>query len=98
VQTRGVRRWWRLTQENIPGQATQDMLTVDELADLSRLFQQRHLLTHKEGIVDQEYITKTNDITYSVGQRLIIREIAVRRLADLIVKIASQLKQSTQQS
>ena len=80
------------------GKSYEDMLTEDELADLSRLFQQRHLITHKEGIVDQEYITKTNDITYSVEQRLIIREIAVRQLADLIVKIASQLKKSTQQS
>jgi len=80
------------------GKSYEDMLTDDELKDLSRLFQQRHLLTHEEGIVDQEYITKTNDITYSVGQRLIIRETAVRRLADLIVKVANQLKQSTQQS
>jgi len=87
------RLWHQATEKSY-----EDMLTEDELADLSRLFQQRHLLTHKEGIVDQEYITKTNDIAYSAGQRLIIREIAVCQLADLIVKIASQLKQSTQQS
>lgn len=80
------------------GKGYNDMITRNELADLNRLFQQRHLLTHTEGIVDEEYITKTNDKIYSVGQRLIIRETSVRQLAGLIVKLASRLKQYTNQN
>jgi uncharacterized protein YbaR (Trm112 family) len=85
--------WYQATSKGY-----EDMLTTSELADLNRLFQQRHLLTHEEGMVDKEYITRTNDMTYSVGQRLIIRETSVRQLADLIVKLASQLKQCTHPS
>jgi len=85
--------WYQAT-----GKGYEDMLNPDELADLNRLFQQRHLLTHKEGIVDKEYINKTNDKTYSVGQRLITRETSVRQLADLIVKLAGQLKRCANKS
>jgi uncharacterized Zn finger protein (UPF0148 family) len=74
------------------GKSYEAMILKDELTNLNRFFQQRHLITHKESIVDQEYIIKTNDNTYSVGQRLIIREETVRQLADLIVKLANQLK------
>ncbi|MFC1905216.1 hypothetical protein ACFLXL_00210 [Chloroflexota bacterium] len=87
----------RLWQQAI-GKCYKDMLTKNELADLNRLFQQRHLLTHTEGVVDEEYIIKTNDKTYSVGQRLVIRETSVRQLAGLIAKLSSQLKQYTHQS
>jgi len=80
------------------GKGYKDMLTRNEFADLNRLFQQRHLLTHTEGIADEEYITKTNDKTYSLGQRLVIRETSVRQLAGLITKLASQLKRYTHQS
>lgn len=74
------------------GRSYEEMLFKDELANLNRFFQQRHLITHKESIVDQEYLTKTNDSTYSVGQRLVIKEETVRQLADLVVKLANQLK------
>lgn len=77
------------------GKSYEDMLTEDELDDLSRLFQQRHLLIHKEGIVDEKYLALTGDTTYSTGQRLIIRETSVHRLADLVVKLANHLKKLT---
>ncbi len=74
------------------GKGYEDLLTLAEMADLLRLFQQRHLLAHCEGIVDHDYITKAGDATYSIGQRLVIRETAVSRLAELIGKLTEQLR------
>ena len=45
------------------GKGYEDLLTPDEMADLVRLFQQRHKLAHCEGIVDQDYIIKLGDTT-----------------------------------
>jgi hypothetical protein len=56
-----------------------------------RLFQQRHKLAHTEGIVDQDYIVKSGDTTYAVGQRLVIREGAVSRLAELVTKLTGEM-------
>jgi len=74
------------------GKGYEDLLTLAEMADLLRLFQQRHLLAHCEGIVDQDYITKSGDATYAIGQRLVIRETTVSRLAELIGKLTEQLR------
>jgi hypothetical protein len=72
-----------------------DLLTAAELDDLTRLFQQRHLLAHREGIVDQEYIDKSGDRTWTVGQRLVVREEGVRQLTDLVSKLGDELKART---
>ncbi|QBD75170.1 hypothetical protein EPA93_03840 [Ktedonosporobacter rubrisoli] len=74
------------------GKGYADLLTPAEMADLLRLFQQRHLFAHCEGIVDQDYITKSGDTTYVIGQRLVIREGAVSRLAELVTKLADELR------
>jgi len=58
-----------------------------EIADLLRQFQQRRLLSQCEGIVDQDYINKSGDKPYAVGQRLIVQETAVVRAAHLIPKL-----------
>jgi uncharacterized Zn finger protein (UPF0148 family) len=59
-----------------------------ELTSLSRFFQQRHLLAHKEGLVDDDYVVKSGDKSYRTGQRLVVREDAVRRCLELIEKLA----------
>lgn len=74
------------------GKGYADLLIPAEMADLMRLFQQRHLLAHCEGIVDQDYITKSGDTTYAVGQRLVIRKGAVSRLAELVTKLAEEMR------
>ena len=53
-------------------------LSAAELAQLNRGLQQRHLLAHREGLVDADYIAKTGDQNYRDGQRLVIREAPVR--------------------
>ena len=34
-------------------------------------YQRRHLLIHTNGIVDEEYLNKTNDSNYKVGERIV---------------------------
>ena len=46
------------------------LLDAPETADLTIFFQQRHLLAHREGIVGQEYIDRSQDFTYRAGQKI----------------------------
>jgi uncharacterized Zn finger protein (UPF0148 family) len=85
--TEGSALWHAAT-----GKGYEDFLSPAEMTDLLRLFQQRHLLAHCEGIVDQDYINKSGDMTYAVGQRLVIREGAVSRLVELVAKLAEEVK------
>lgn len=52
-------------------------LSPAAIAELTRLFQQRHLLAHTQGVVDEDYLTRSGDTAYRVGQRIVIRESAV---------------------
>lgn len=81
-------RLWR----SAIGDGYEDMTTASEVFDLERYFQQRHLLVHKEGMVDQSYIDKVGDHRYVVGQRLVVRKDAVQELTDLVSKLASELR------
>src|SRR5713101_6324492 len=87
ILTEGSALWRAAT-----GKGYEDLLTPVEMADLVRLFQQRHLLAHCEGIVDQDYINKSGDTTYAVGQRLVIRDGAVSRLAELVTKLTEEMR------
>jgi uncharacterized Zn finger protein (UPF0148 family) len=69
-----------------------DLLNASDIADLSRLFQQRHLLAHCEGMVDQDYISRSGDQTYAIGQRLVVREEAVGHAIDLASQLIGELK------
>ncbi len=73
------------------GKGYEDMLPPEEFAALECHFQQRHLFAHRDGIVDDAYIAKTHDGTYSVRQRIVLREASVLSLADLVMRLAKQL-------
>lgn len=73
------------------GKGYDDHLNVAELTELSRLFQQRHLLAHREGIVDADYIAKSGDTTYREGQRLVIRERSVVHALNLVEKLGTRM-------
>jgi plasmid maintenance system antidote protein VapI len=64
------------------------------MSDLTRRFQQRHLLAHTGGIVDQDYITRSGDSSYAVGQRIVVRENAVRELLTILRKLTDGMSQS----
>lgn len=78
--------------KTLTGKRYEDLLSASEFTDLEQLFQKRHLIAHRNGIVDQEYITKSGDTKYSIGQRLVISETNVIRLADILITLSSELK------
>lgn len=69
-----------------------EMLRESDLAILARFFQQRHLLVHSDGIVDQVYLDRSGDDGYAIGQRLIVREEDVEVLAGLVSGLAAELR------
>lgn len=55
-----------------------ELIGPAKLDQIKIYFQQRHLLAHQQGIVDQDYIDRSGDKTYAAGQRLLIRDSEVR--------------------
>ena len=70
------------------GKGYDDWLSSDELDVLNVLFQRRHLFEHNSGMVDQQYLDKTQDAEYVVGQRLIMRETDSQELIRLLKKLS----------
>lgn len=73
------------------GYAYVDLIGQAKLDQLKVYFQQRHLLAHQQGLVDLDYIDRSGDKTYAAGQRLLIRDFAVREFADLIEELSHEL-------
>jgi hypothetical protein len=69
-----------------------DQLTDDvSVAKLRIFYQQRHLLAHQQGIVDAEYIERSQDDRYVVGQKILVREGDVLEFVRLIEKLGNGL-------
>ena len=66
-------------------------LATTELSKLGRAFQQWHLLAHTAGLVDQNYIMRSGDTGYRIGQRIVVRVALVREFLDLIEELANGL-------
>lgn len=54
-------------------------------------FMQRHLLAHKAGVIDQQYLDETREPASLLGRRLTIPLSDVRQLADTVMVIGQQL-------
>lgn len=61
------KKWKELT-----GKSYEDIIDNKVFISLKEYFQMRHLLSHTGGIVDKDYLNKTNDHTFREGQRIII--------------------------
>lgn len=81
--------------ENEIGRGYVDLIGEVKLGQLRTYFQQRHLLAHQQGIVDQDYIDRSGDQAYAVGQRLVIKDHDVKEFADLIEELSHALMQRT---
>jgi hypothetical protein len=66
-----------------------DHLDQSQLAAVTRMFQQRHLLAHRQGLVDEDYIKRSGDTSYRIGQRVVIREASVRECLTLAERLAA---------
>ena len=72
-------------------QSFENWLTPDEFTTFKIYYQKRHLFSHTNGIVDEEYITKTNDTNYKVGERLVINEKDAKEFTKLVEKVGSSI-------
>lgn len=70
------------------GKTYADILDAAELRDLVRLVQARHVFAHADGLVDADYVAKSGDDRYAVGQRLVVTWADVRLLTNLVAKLA----------
>lgn len=73
------------------GKGYETWLTSNEIQDMKVLFQKRHLLEHNSGLVDQKYIDKSNDLTYSIGQRIVVKITDSERLIEIVNKLSTGL-------
>lgn len=53
----------------------------------SRCFQKRHVLAHKMGVIDEEYVAKANDPSARVGRRVVISGEEVAKLAEFVRRL-----------
>ncbi|MDB5355232.1 MAG: hypothetical protein JWN24_1685 [Phycisphaerales bacterium] len=74
------------------GKAYGDFLPPTDLTRMKLLFQRRHVFSHRQGIVDQPYISRSGDTGYAVGQRLVVRDADVLELATLLRILACGLR------
>ena len=66
-----------------------DILDAAEYQAFNMYVQQRHLMAHRDGIVDQQYKDRANDHRFDVGQRLIVTEEAVYKLVAIVQKLSN---------
>lgn len=84
--------WWRQSV----GSGYDTWLQPGELVRLRVLYQRRHLLVHRQGIVDQAYLDKSGDSAYRLSQRIVVRADDVSALVGLLEKLAAGLRGSVQ--
>jgi hypothetical protein len=61
-------------------------------------FQKRHLLAHKMGVADEEYVQKTGDSPEQIGKKVLITENDVMSLITYLKVIVSNLSRHVQRS
>jgi hypothetical protein len=68
-----------------------DSLAPEEWNQAFRTFQKRHLLSHKMGVIDEEYVQKTNDPGAIVGRRIQVTQDEVTAAIGIIEKLGRRL-------
>ncbi len=66
-------------------------LTDDEWKTAVQAFQKRHLLSHKMGVMDEEYVRKSGDSQAVVGRKVNIDANEARALAQIVGKLGRYL-------
>jgi len=68
-----------------------DGINKDDWDFVNRCFQKRHLLAHKMGVIDQEYVKKARDPQSIVGRKITVTPDEVTRLLELLKTIGKNL-------
>jgi hypothetical protein len=74
------------------GKGYDSWISDEEQLYMNLMFQRRHVIEHNAGFVDDQYVQKSEDATYAVGQRLVIHGSDTQRLIRIIKKLATGLK------
>ena len=61
-------------------------------------FQKRHVIAHKLGVIDQDYVTKTGDTRAVVGRRSFVDDGEVKELVRIVKKLAPGMVAGFQKS
>lgn len=72
-------------------------LTDDEWKTAVQVFQKRHLLSHKMGVVDEEYVRKSGDTHAVVGRKVNIAIDEVRAFSQIIGKLGRWLSEAIEE-
>jgi len=78
--------------EEATGSGYDALLISGERSYMNLMFQRRHVMEHNGGLVDEQYLQKSGDISYTVGQRLVIHKEDTLRLIKIIKKLGTGLK------
>lgn len=79
--------------EEATGKGYDSWLSRKEIEDINILFQQRHIIEHNNGLIDERYIQNSGDNSYRVGQRVVIRNQDALRLLGYIRKLSDGLNE-----
>ncbi|MBR7522960.1 MULTISPECIES: hypothetical protein [Pseudomonas] len=71
-------------------------LSEAALKRLTILFQQRHLLAHTQGIVDEDYVAKSGDARYRSGQRIVISSEDVLETVSMLERLTAFIRQAVE--
>lgn len=84
----------RTTVKNVFGIDFAAACTTEDWGAAVRNFQKRHVLSHKSGVVDEEYVRRSGDTSTPVGHKLVIEPSEVRQLTRTLVTLGSNLAAS----
>jgi hypothetical protein len=84
----------RTTVKNVFGIDFAAACTTEDWDAAVRNFQKRHVLSHKSGVVDEEYVRKSGDTSTPVGHKLVIEPSEVRQLTRTLVALGTDLAAS----
>jgi hypothetical protein len=68
-----------------------DTLSPDEWDTACRAFQKRHLLAHKIGVIDEDYVQKANDAGAIPGRRIALSHVEVETSIGIVESIGRRL-------
>lgn len=73
------------------GKAYTDFLTDNEMKIIKMYFQRRHIIEHNNAFVDKNYLDKSGDASYTLEQRLVVKERDAFLFLNIVRKLGSGL-------
>lgn len=77
--------------KNATGLGYEDLISKSELDKLKICFQKRHCFNHNDGIVDDDYINKSGDNSYKIGQHLNIGDSEIILYLKTVEKLGNEI-------